>query len=193
MKALILNGSPRIDGAVASILKEISNDLKTKFEVDWVDIYKLNIKPCIGCRGCRKNDTECVQKEDDAQIIGRKIMNTDALIIGTPTHFSNMSSPLKALLDRNGTTLFTETSGIPVAKQKGKPVIIVTACMSPFFLSFLFGMTRGVIKNIKVYLKLGGYNIIGTLIKSGTAKNVEMQPLLVKKLKRLNKKLTRSV
>lgn len=193
MKALILNGSPRTDGAVASILKEISNDLKTKFEVDWVDIYKLNIKPCIGCRGCRKNDTECVQKEDDAQIIGRKIINADALIVGTPTHFSNMSSPLKALLDRNGTTLFTETSGMPVAKQKGKPVIIVTACMSPSFLNFLFGMTRGVFKNIKVYLKLGGFNIIGTLIKSGTAKNVEMPSQLIKKLKRLNKKLTLSV
>lgn len=193
MKALIINGSPKSDGAVAKILKEISIDLKNRFEVNWVDIYKSDIKPCVGCRDCRKNDTECIQREDDAHIIGRKIKEANALIIGTPTYFSNMSAPLKSLIDRNGTTLFTETSGMPIPKHKGKPAIIVTACMSPSFLSFVLGMARGAIKCVKVPLKVGGFNIIGTIIRSGTAKNEDMQSSLVKKVKRLSKKLAKSV
>jgi len=193
MNALILNGSPRPKGSVAKILKEVSDKLTHKFEVDLVDVYKLDVKPCIGCRGCRKNDTECVLKEDDAQIIGRKMKETDLLVVGSPTHFNNMSSPLKALLDRNGTTLFEETSFIPVPKHKGKPAIIVTACMSPTFFSFIFGMTRGVFKNIKVYLKYGGFKIVGKLAKTGTSKTTDLGAPLLKKIERMTRRLEKSV
>jgi multimeric flavodoxin WrbA len=148
MKALILNGSPRPKGSVTKILSEVSKNLKNKFEVEMVDVYKLDFKPCIGCRGCRKNETECIMKEDEAQIIGRKMNESDVIIVGSPTHFNNMSAQLKSLLDRNGTTLFQETKPLPTPNLKGKKAIIVTACVTPLFFNFLLGMTRGTIKTI---------------------------------------------
>jgi len=189
MKVLVLNGSPRPNGAVSKILKEATNYLKNNNEVEWIDVYKLNIKPCIGCRGCRKNETECVQREDDAHIVGRKMKEAQSLIIGSPTHFNNMSSPLKALLDRNGTTLFVEPSFMPKPNHKGKPAIIVTACMSPSYLSFIFGMTHGVVKSIKVYLKYGGFKTVGTLIKTNTEKSTVLQLPIMKKIEKLCNRL----
>ncbi len=58
------------------------------------------MKPCIGCMKCRTTD-KCILPEDDAHIIGHKIKSADGLIIGTPTHWGNMSAQLKLLFDRN--------------------------------------------------------------------------------------------
>ncbi len=194
MEVLILNGSPKKTGEVAGILKEISKHLEGKAETEWVNVYDLNMSPCIGCRGCRKNDTECVQREDDAQRIGRKITEAKALVIGTPTHFSNMSSPLKNLLDRNGTTLFTEPkSGMPIPKHKGKPAIIVTACMTPWPLNVVLGMSTGAIKSVKTYLKLGGFSTLGSITKAGTKNDTTIGPALQQKAKRLGKKMVSKI
>jgi len=134
--------------------------------------------------------------QDDAQVIGRRMNEAAALIVGSPTHFNNMSSPPKALLDRNGTNLFEETSFMPKANHKGKPAIVVTANMSPNLLSLLFGIPRGTIKSIKVYLKYGGFKTIGTIIKSNIAKSTDLSLSLTNKIKiisnRLENKLLRA-
>ena len=193
MKILILNGSPRPKGSVTKILSEVTSNLKNKFKVENVNVYNLNIKPCVGCRGCRRNEGTCVLKEDDAHEIGHKINEADAVIIGSPTHFNNMSSPLKALLDRNGATLFAETSMLPKSLHKGKPAMIVTACMSPKFLDVLLGMSRGTIKNIKLYLKYGGFKIVGNIVKTGTEKSTDLDLRLIKKIDSQCKKLERKL
>jgi multimeric flavodoxin WrbA len=46
---------------------------------------------------CREKET-CILPEDDAHIVGKKIQDADALVIGTPTHWGNMCAPLKLLL-----------------------------------------------------------------------------------------------
>ena len=72
MQVLILNGSPRKKGTVATLLKSISDGASQKNDVEWINIYGLKMKPCVGCMKCRP-DGECIQPEDDAHIIGRKI------------------------------------------------------------------------------------------------------------------------
>jgi multimeric flavodoxin WrbA len=73
-----------------------------KHEVDWVDVYDLEMRPCLACMKCRP-EGECVQAEDDAHRVGRKIREAGALVVGTPTYFSNMSAILKMLFERNVT------------------------------------------------------------------------------------------
>ena len=47
MSILILNGSPRKKGTVATLLKSISDAVSQKHEVEWFDIYDLKMKPAM--------------------------------------------------------------------------------------------------------------------------------------------------
>ena len=109
MKILVLNGSPRKNGTVVSLLKSITESISTEQNIDWIDVYKLDMKFCKACMVCRENGT-CILPEDDAHIVGKKIQHADALIIGTPTHWGNMCAPLKLLFDRNVPVFMGESS-----------------------------------------------------------------------------------
>ena len=58
MKILILNGSPRKKGTVATLLKAVVEGINKSHEVEWIDVYDLKMKPCIACMKCRP-DGEC--------------------------------------------------------------------------------------------------------------------------------------
>lgn len=131
MKLLVLNGSPRKSGTVASILNAVTEALSGDHEIEWIDVCKLNMKYCTACMACREKGAR-ILPEDNANIVGKKIQGADALVIGTPTHWGNMCTPLKLLFDRNVPVFMGERpSGMPVPRQKGKRAAIVTACTTP--------------------------------------------------------------
>jgi NAD(P)H-dependent FMN reductase len=185
MKILVLNGSPRKNGTVASLLRAVADGLDSEHHVDWIDVYDLNMQPCMACMKCRP-DGECCLKEDDAHRLGRMIREADGLIIGTPTYWGNMSAPLKLLFDRNVTAFFSQRSnGLPIPHHKGKPAAIVTACTWPWPLNFILAESRGAIRAVRKVLSYGGYKILGTLAKPGTHHHPEISPRLLKKAKSL--------
>jgi len=188
MKILVLNGSPRRNGTVASLLRAVTEPL-TEHDVEWVDVYKLNMKFCIACMACREKET-CVLPEDDAHIAGKKIQDADALVIGTPTHWGNMSAPLKLLFDRNVPVFMAESpKGIPEPRQKDKRAVVVTACTTPWPFNFILPESRGAIRAVREILHFGGYNIVGTITKPGTKKSKEFSLSLKAKAKRKGEKL----
>jgi putative NADPH-quinone reductase len=189
MKILVLNGSPRQSGTVASLLKTVTEPLSAKHEVEWINVCKLNIKYCTACMVCRDKGT-CILPQDDAHIVGKKIQDADALVIGTPTHWGNMCAPLKLLFDRNVPVFMGESpSGMPVPRQKGKRAVIVTACTTPWPFNFIFSESRGAIRAVREVLHYGGYKIMGTMIKPGTKKSKEITSFLTAKARRLAKRL----
>jgi len=189
MKIVVLNGSPRKNGLVASIQKMIIDPLLKTHEVEWIDVTKLNMKYCIGCMKCREKDT-CILPEDDGHIVGEKIKNADALIIGTPTYWGNMAAPLKVLFDRNVPVFMGESpNGIPIPKQKGKPAIIVTGCTTPWPFNFILPESRGAIRALKEVLHYGGYKLVGTITKSGSKKSRKISELLKRKIYKCSKKI----
>lgn len=100
MNIVIINGSPRKNGATAKILHEIEHCLE-KFDdasVEYVNIGDLNIEPCRGCCACYKTGS-CFIK-DDAEELSKKIESSDGLVIGSPTYASNVSGQLKQFIDR---------------------------------------------------------------------------------------------
>jgi len=189
MKTLVLNGSPKKNGTVAKLLKSIITNLENKETVDWVNVYDLNIKPCIGCMKCR--DTKvCCLPQDDAHEMATLINNSDSLIIGTPTYWGNMSAQLKMLLERVVPVFMGESAkGIPTPMQKGKKAIIATACSTPYPFNFILAESRGAISSVKEVLKYGGYKIIGKLVKPGSKNNSKLKSRLVKKANKLGSKL----
>jgi len=67
---------------------------------------------------CRP-DSECILPEDDAHIIRQKIRAADGLVVGTPTHWGNMSAQRKLLFDRNVPVFMDEkANGFPIPRQK---------------------------------------------------------------------------
>lgn len=100
MNIVIINGSPRKNGATAKILHAMEKHLlqKENVSVEYVDINSLNISPCSGCCSCYKTG-KCYM-DDDAEKLSKKIECADGLIIGTPTYASNMSGQLKQFIDR---------------------------------------------------------------------------------------------
>lgn len=100
MNIVIINGSPRKNGATAKILHAMEQRLlqKENAAVEFVDISSLEMAPCKGCCFCYKTG-HCFIK-DDAEKLSDKIGEADGLIIGSPTYASNVSGQLKQFIDR---------------------------------------------------------------------------------------------
>lgn len=189
MKTLIINGSPKKAGTIAVLLKLVADGIINTNEIEWINVYDLTMKPCIGCMNCRQTNT-CVLQEDDAHRIGCKINEADHLIIGTPTYWGNMSAQLKMLLERNVPVFMGESkNGIPTPKQKGKHAAIVTACTTPYPFNFILPESRGAVRSVKEVLKYGGYKIKGVLTKPGTKKNKTIKTNLIQKANKIGSKL----
>lgn len=189
MRILVLNGSPRKKGTVATLLKTVVDGLSAQHEVEWINLYELKMAPCMACMKCRPDQT-CVLPQDDAHIIGCKIREADGLIVGTPTHWGNMSAQLKLLFDRNVPVIMGErANGLPLPRQKGKPAIIVTACSTPWPFNFIAAESRGAVRAVHEVLHYGGYKILGKLVKPGTKTRPVISNRLLNKAKALGNKL----
>jgi multimeric flavodoxin WrbA len=169
MKVLILSGGPRKNGFTSTILKKISEGIAKRHEVDLVNVYDLKMKPCIGCLKCRP-DKECALPEDDAQVVGRKITDTDVLVVGSPTYWGNMTGPLKILFDRNVTTFEYVKGNRVKPKHKGKRAAIVTTSASPWPYNLISSQSGGTVRSLTTILKSGGFKIIGVINMPNTKK-----------------------
>ncbi|MDR0273385.1 MAG: flavodoxin family protein [Clostridiales bacterium] len=101
MKILIINGSPRTNGATGQILSKISETIAAMdagAEIEYVELAKINMKFCIGCASCYISGKCPV--DDDLETLSKKIEACDGLILGSPTYASNVSGQFKILIDR---------------------------------------------------------------------------------------------
>lgn len=104
MYALAINGSPRRKGNTELLLKAALAPLE---EAGWeTNLYQLGGKPIKGCMACNKcfekQDKKCINKEDVFNDLFADMLRADALILGSPTYFTDVSAEIKALLDRSG-------------------------------------------------------------------------------------------
>jgi multimeric flavodoxin WrbA len=103
MKALILNGSPRGPKSVTGrLLQSLEAGLTSGgADVRRFSVCAMKIAPCSGCLSCmHKTPGECAIKDDMEEIYAR-LKVSDVLIIGAPVYVDNMSSPMKAVMDRS--------------------------------------------------------------------------------------------
>ena len=104
MKILAFNGSPRVGGNTEILLKEVMQTAKDLgAEVELVQLGGSNIKPCRACMVCReKKNKKCVFDDDIFNDCFEKMLEADAILLGTPTYFAAMTPELKCLIDRSG-------------------------------------------------------------------------------------------
>lgn len=101
MKVTGIVTSPRKNGNTALLVdKVIEGAKKSGAEVEIIYLPELNIEFCHGCLGCMR--TGKCPISDDFEMVKSKMLNSDGLIIGTPTYMNSYNALLKKLLERFG-------------------------------------------------------------------------------------------
>jgi multimeric flavodoxin WrbA len=98
MKILAICGGMRPDSNTNKLVKKVAE--ATGFDYEIADFGKLEVKPCTGCSECMMNEGKC-PIEDDMQGLYDKLLEADAIIVGSPTYFLNISGAVKCFIDRS--------------------------------------------------------------------------------------------
>ena len=102
MKILAVNGSPRNEGNTFKMLKTVLSVCEAAgFETEIFQAGGRVVRGCAACGHCGKNLGKCAI-EDWMQGLYEKMKGADALILGSPTYFSDLTPELKAVIDRCG-------------------------------------------------------------------------------------------
>jgi len=125
MKVLGINCSPRKGGNTELLIKEVFKSLeKNEIKTEFFQLGGKKVNGCIACMKCRKAaDGNCHQENKIINQCIRKMVKADAIIIGSPTYFSDISTEAKALIDVAGYAL--RGAGNPLKRKVGAAVIAV--------------------------------------------------------------------
>lgn len=184
MNILAIDGSPRKEGTIATLLKIMCTELESAgCDVKQIKVSELNIAPCTGCMSCRSLK-KCVLTPDDSLRMIDAFVWADAFLIGAPCYWNNIPGPMKTMFDRMVYALMElSPRGIPCGLHKGKRALIVASSTTPWPIN-RFTATRGVIRNIKAILDTAGIKTIGSIQKGGTAKKHTLSAAETAKAKR---------
>ena len=102
MKAVVINADPKRKGINAQLAKSAAEGAESVgAEVEYVDLYKLDLSGCRICLICKNDEDTCkCYWRDELSPLIERILNADALIMGVPIFFSHPSSHYMALLER---------------------------------------------------------------------------------------------
>ncbi|MCX8021768.1 MAG: flavodoxin family protein [Syntrophorhabdaceae bacterium] len=102
MKVLILNGSARgKKGVTGRVLRPFIDGLvENGVQVKEMEVSNMNISPCISCFSCMHKTPGVCSIKDDMAGIYKELKESDILVLATPVYADNMSSQLKAVIDR---------------------------------------------------------------------------------------------
>lgn len=63
-------------------------------------VNDMNLKGCVGCGSCRKNDTDCVIADDFQQYLA-ELKSCDALLVTAPNYYSQVAGPMMTFMNRH--------------------------------------------------------------------------------------------
>jgi multimeric flavodoxin WrbA len=104
MKVVAFNGSARKDGNTAILVNTVFKELKkARIETELVQLAGKKIRGCTACSKCFTNqDKRCAVKDDILNDCIEKMLDADGIILASPTYFADVSTEMKALIDRAG-------------------------------------------------------------------------------------------
>lgn len=114
-----------------------------------IQLYDKEIKGCKGCFSCRQKK-ECIIKDDFFNECFNKIDEADGILLGSPVYSADISSKMKALLERAGVVVATNPGmlkhkvGASVASVRRGGGMTTVDTMNHFLLNkevFLIGST----------------------------------------------------
>lgn len=149
MKVVAFNGSPRKNGNTAQSIQIVLEELqKEGIETEVIQLGGRKVFGCLACNRCwETQDNRCIRQDDEMNSFIAKIQAADGVIIGSPTYFSNVSTEVKALIDRCG--YVSKANGGELLRGKvGAAVVAVRRAGATFTYSainFFFGIAEMII------------------------------------------------
>jgi len=125
MKVIAFNGSARKDGNTAILINYVFRELeKAGIETELVQLAGKTIRGCAACFKCFENkDRRCSVKTDVVNECIEKMIEADGIILASPTYFADVSSELKALIERAG--MVSIANGYMYKRKAGAAVVAV--------------------------------------------------------------------
>jgi multimeric flavodoxin WrbA len=143
MNVVAFSGSARKNGNTAILINYVLQELeKEGIDTELVQLSGKKIRGCIACMKCFENkDQRCSVTDDVVNSCIEKMIDADGIILGSPTYFANISTELKALIDRSGMTgiangsMFKRKAGAAVvAVRRGGSIHAFNAINHFFFI-----------------------------------------------------------
>ena len=125
MKVIAFNGSARKEGNTSILINHVFTELeKEGIETELVELAGRKIQGCTACYKCfETKDRKCAVKNDIVNDCIEKMMEADGIILGSPTYFADVTSEMKALIERAGFTAIA--NGFMFKRKVGAAVVAV--------------------------------------------------------------------
>ena len=125
MKVIAFNGSARKQGNTAILINHVFSELeKEGIETELVELAGKKIQGCTACYKCfETKDRKCAVKNDIVNDCIEKMVEADGIILGSPTYFADITSEMKALIERAGIT--SGANGGMFKRKVGAAVVAV--------------------------------------------------------------------
>jgi len=104
MNVVAFSGSARRDGNTALLVRHVFAELeKEGIETSLVQLAGERLRGCIACYRCwQTKDGTCAVKDDCINDCIDKMRGADGIILASPTYFADITTEIKALIDRAG-------------------------------------------------------------------------------------------
>ena len=104
MKVLAIDGGPRKGWNTETLLKKaLEGAASAGAETEMVRLYDLNFKGCVSCLGCKlrkePRPNRCLLRDDLTAVLD-KAHEADAVILGSPIYFSEITGEARCFLER---------------------------------------------------------------------------------------------
>jgi multimeric flavodoxin WrbA len=125
IKVLAINGSPRKDGNTSILIRYILKELENEgIESETIQLGGKKIHGCTSCMKCFENrDRKCVIDDDLVNTCIEKMSNAEGILLGSPVYFLDVTSEMKALIDRVGFVSFA--NGLLFKNKVGNATVAV--------------------------------------------------------------------
>ena len=120
---IAVNGSPRAGGNTAHMLQTVLDVCASAgHQTELYQAGGRTVHGCKSCGGCGSHIGRCAT-DDWINELYPKMMTADAILLGSPTYFSDLTPELKAVIDRTG--FISRFDGMRFSRKIGAGVCAV--------------------------------------------------------------------
>ena len=135
MYIIAINGSPRKNGNTAALLnKALEGASSQGATTEMINLYDLNFKGCVSCFACKLKDGKsygkCAYKDELTPVLN-KIENADAVIIGSPIYFSEVTGEVRSFIERLIFQYLVYDENYSSLNDKRKPIGLIYTMNAP--------------------------------------------------------------
>ena len=125
MKVVGVSGSARKGGNTAMLLAAAFAPLREAgIECELIELAGTEVRGCTACRrSFELKDGQCHGRQDFGNEVITALTGADAILLGSPTYFADLSSELKAIIDRTG--FVSMANGGLLRRKVGAAVVAV--------------------------------------------------------------------